>query len=414
MLAALFLFSRPAARTRKDAAALRVVIIGGGIVGLAAAYALTRAVSSARVVLLEKELALGLHQTGRNSGVIHSGIYYRPGSLKALTCQTGRGLLLDFCRRHSIEHQVCGKLIVATREEELAGLNRLASRAAGNGVSCAMVEGAALRRLEPHVAGLRALHVKDAGIVDYRRVAHVLAEECGADIRLGVRALATASSSSGVVLQTSAQEIEADYMINCAGLHCDRVCRDSGSKPEVAIVAFKGEYYRLSSEAEPLCRNLIYPVPDPAFPFLGVHLTRMVGGGVEVGPNAVLALGREAYRDGDLNFGDLAQTLSYPGFWRLAARHWRQGLAEARRSLSLRAFLGALQRLVPELAARHLSPAPCGIRAQAVRSDGTLQDDFLLRRDGRCLHVLNAPSPAATSSLAIGERVAAALLSQGR
>lgn len=354
-------------------------------------------------------MALGLHQTGRNSGVIHSGTYYRPGSAKATTCRAGRQQLLELCRQHDVAHEMCGKVIVATHDGELEGLRELARRAAGNGVDAELIDEAALRRLEPHVNGIQALHVRDAGIVDYKAVLRVLAEAGGAEVRLGSELLDVRQAGSSVVLQTTAGELEADWLVNCGGLQCDRVSRRSGHEPEVRIVPFKGEYYLLKDSSEHLCRTLVYPVPDPAFPFLGVHLTRMVGGGVEAGPNAVLALGREAYQPGDVNLRDLSETLSYGGFWRLAARHWRQGLGEVHRSLSKAAFVRALQRLIPELRARDLSPAPCGIRAQAVRPDGALEDDFLIARDGRCLHVLNAPSPAATASLAIGELVAAAL-----
>lgn len=388
---------------------MKVVVVGGGIVGLASAYRIARAFPSASLVVLEKEMALGLHQTGRNSGVIHSGAYYKPGSAKAATCWTGRRQLLELCRRHGIAHEMCGKVIVATHSGELSGLDELARRAAGNRVDAELVDGPALRRLEPHVNGIRALHVRDAGIVDYAAVVRVLAEIGGAEVRMGAELRQVRQHASKVRVWTSTGELEADWLVNCAGLHCDRVSRCSGHEPEVRIVPFKGEYYVLSPAAEHLCRTLVYPVPDPAFPFLGVHLTHMVGGGVEAGPNAVLALGREAYRPGDLNLADLADTLSYGGFWRLAARHWLKGAGEARRSLFKSAFVRALQRLVPELASEHLHPAPCGIRAQAVRPDGALEDDFLIARDGRCLHLLNAPSPAATAALAIGERVAAAL-----
>lgn len=388
---------------------MRVVVVGGGIVGLACAYQIARAHPGAKITVLDKELALGLHQTGRNSGVIHSGVYYRPGSAKATKCRAGREMLLEFCRKRDIEHDICGKVIVATRPSELAGLEELARRAAGNGVDFALLDPAGLRRREPHVTGLRALHIKDAGIVDYTRVLAHLREAVEADIRLGTEVLRIRKRSETLIVDTSLGDFEADWVVNCGGLFCDRVCRHSGVEPDVRIVPFKGEYFFLSPAAEQLCRNLVYPVPDPAFPFLGVHLTRMVGGGVEAGPNAVLALGREAYRSGDVNFRDLGDTFAYRGFWRLAGRHWKQGLAEMWRSLSKAAFVKALQRLVPDLRSQDLSPAPCGIRAQAVRPNGALEDDFLLVRQGRCLHLLNAPSPAATSALAIGEGVARAL-----
>ena len=384
-------------------------MVGGGIVGLASAYRISRAFPSASVIVLEKEMALGLHQTGRNSGVIHSGTYYRPGSAKATTCRAGREQLLELCRKHDVAHEMCGKVIVATNDGELEGLRQLASRAAGNGVDAELIDGSSLRRLEPHVNGTQALHVRDAGIVDYKAVLRVLAETGGAEIRLGAQLTEIRQTDSSVVVATMAGELQADWLVNCGGLQCDRVCRRSGRTPEVRIVPFKGEYYKLKGSAEHFCRTLVYPVPDPAFPFLGVHLTRMVGGGVEAGPNAVLAMGREAYQPGDMNLRDLSETLFYGGFWRLAARHWRKGLGEVHRSLSKAAFVQALQRLVPELQGCDLSPAPCGIRAQAVRPNGSLEDDFLITRDGRCLHVLNAPSPAATASLAIGELVATAL-----
>jgi L-2-hydroxyglutarate oxidase len=389
---------------------MRIVVVGGGIVGLAAAYRMTRARPDSKVTVLEKEMALGCHQTGRNSGVIHSGIYYRPGSAKALNCREGRQLLLAFCRENSIEHELCGKVIVATEPSELPGLHELARRATGNGVDAALVDGDALCKLEPWVRGLQALHVRDAGIVDYLQVLRSLHQVGGADVRLGCRVLQIVQRPRAVTVSTTDGEFEADWLVNCAGLQCDRVCRSSGGVPGIKIVPFKGEYYRLRSGVEHLCRNLIYPVPDPAFPFLGVHLTRMIGGGVEAGPNAVLALGREAYQSGDLNLPDLLETLGYRGFWRLAARHWKMGFQEMHRSLVKGAFAGALQRLVPELRQEDLSPAPCGIRAQAVRPSGALEDDFLIAREARCLHVLNAPSPAATSALAIGGRIVEQLL----
>jgi L-2-hydroxyglutarate oxidase len=389
---------------------MKVVVVGGGIVGMACAYQIGRSLPSAKVVVLEKELSLGLHQTGRNSGVIHSATYYKPGSAKATSCSEGRRQLLRFCDSHGVGYELCGKVIVATSQAELPGLTELARRAACNRVKAQMIDGSALRRIEPHVAGLQALHVQDAGIVDYTQVLSALRGESGAEVRFGAEVLSVQSKGESVVVRTSAGDWEADRLINCGGLQCDRVARRSALKPPVRIVPFKGEYFRLSPSAEHLCRGLVYPVPDPAFPFLGVHLTRMMGGGVEAGPNAVLALGREAYQEGDLNFRDLWETLTYPGFWRLAGRHWRQGLAEAHRSLSKASFVRALRRLVPDLQGHHLSPAPCGIRAQAVRADGSLEDDFLIQAQGRCLHMLNAPSPAATSCLAIGAKVAKALL----
>lgn len=385
---------------------MRIAVIGAGLVGLATATELGRLFPAARILVLEKEKAVGLHQSGRNSGVIHSGIYYKPGSGKARNCRLGREMLLAYCRQHEISHEVCGKVIVATHSTEFPRLEELVERARANGVECERLDKTGLARLEPHAFGLDALWIKEAGIVDFHGVMRQLVADLPGQLHTDARLLNLVERPDSIHLETTAGEFEVDWLINCGGLFSDRVCRLQGQSPEVRIVPFKGEYYRLRNEAESLCRNLIYPVPDPAFPFLGVHLTRMVGGGVEVGPNAVLALGREAYRAGDLNLSDLAETLSFPGFWKLAARHWRAGLGEVARSVSKRAFLKALQRLVPDLGEGDLLPAPCGIRAQALRADGALQDDFLIQRHGRCWHVLNAPSPAATASLAIGQEIA--------
>lgn len=387
----------------------RVVIIGGGIVGLATAYQLTKARPQSVVTVLEKENELAAHQTGRNSGVIHSGIYYKPGSAKASTCRRGREALMSFCREQGVAYELCGKVIVAVDDSELPGLWALARRAEENGIEIEILDREGLRRREPHIEGRQALYIKDAGIVDYRLVSQKLAEAAGVDLRLGVQVHAVDLQNQTSLVRTESAVIQADIVINCAGLHSDRVCRRSGGQPRVSVIPFKGEYYVLGPSAEHLCRGLVYPVPDPNFPFLGVHLTPMIGGGVEAGPNAVLAWGREAYGSFEINCNDLRETLSYPGFWRLAARHWRAGAEEMWRSLSKRAFVSALQRLCPEIREHHLKPAPSGIRAQAVRRDGTLEDDFLIERQGRCLHLLNAPSPAATASLAIAEQIVAML-----
>lgn len=383
----------------------RIIIVGGGIVGLATAFQLREADSKLEITVVEKEQAIGLHQTGRNSGVIHSGIYYLPGSAKARNCREGRRLLLDFCRRFGVSHEVCGKVIVATCRDELPRLQTLRQRGVENGVVCRSIGVDELAELEPHARGIGALHVEDAGIVDYRGVCQALAEQFGGRLMTGAEVVEIVDERP-LRIETTLGTLRGDYLINCAGLQCDRVCERAGSPVPLKIVPFKGEYFRVKEEARHLCRHLIYPVPDPRFPFLGVHLTRMIDGGLEVGPNAVLALGREAYGKADFNLLDLLETLSYSGFLRLASRHWKMGLQEMHRSWSKKAFVKALNRLCPELKEEHLLPAPSGIRAQALRSNGTLEDDFRFVEGPRSLHVLNAPSPAATASLSIGKTVA--------
>jgi L-2-hydroxyglutarate oxidase len=386
-----------------------VVIVGGGIVGLATAYQLTRRDPSPRVVVLEKEADLAGHQTGHNSGVIHSGVYYKPGSLKATTCRAGKAALEAFCTAEGIPFEVCGKVIVAVDDSELPALERIQERAVGNGVRCEMIGPERLRELEPHAAGVRALHVPETGIVDYVQVCRQLADRVrdrGGQIYTRTRVTAIKASADHVIVHTPASDFEARAVVTCAGLFSDRVTRFSGQNPTARIVPFRGEYYELKPAAWRLCRNLIYPVPDPKFPFLGVHFTRVIGGGVECGPNAVLAFAREGYLWSDVNIKDLAETLSYPGFLRLAAKYWRTGLGEVHRSISKAAFVKALQRLVPEIRAEDLEAAPAGVRAQAVCPDGTLMDDFLVREGDRVVNVVNAVSPAATASLAIGRYVA--------
>ncbi len=390
-----------------------VVIVGGGIVGLAVAYKLAVARPGLRATVLEKEDRLAAHQTGRNSGVVHSGIYYRPGSLKALTCRDGKAQLEAFCAEHGVPWERCGKVIVATDENERANLPRILTNGEGNGVDCRLIGPEELRELEPHANGVAAIHVPETGIVDYVRMCDRLAAEIesrGGRIVLGARAERFQSRPDGLVVQTTQGDFEAGLMVNCAGLHSDRVARAAGQGGPERIVPFRGEYFQLTPDAEHLCRNLIYPTPTPQFPFLGVHLTRMVTGGVECGPNAVLALAREAYRKTDVNLADLVDTLSFPGFWRLALRHWRHGAGEAWRSASKGAFVSALQRLVPAVEGQHLVPIDPGVRAQAVSRAGALVDDFVLRTGDRTVHVVNAPSPAATASLAIADRVAESLL----
>jgi (S)-2-hydroxyglutarate dehydrogenase len=385
-----------------------VAIIGGGIVGLATAYQLTQRFPHARLVLLEKEAELAQHQTGHNSGVLHSGIYYKPGSLKALNCRAGKQAMESFCRREEIAFDICGKVIVAVDDRDLPALARIYERGQANGIDCTLVERERLAELEPHAAGIRAIHVPEAGIVDYAQVCQKLAERVRQHegrIVNSARVTAMRESDGQMVVQTTRGDFPARYVANCAGLQCDRVTRLSGQDPAVKIIPFRGEYYELKPSARRLCRNLIYPTPDPNFPFLGVHFTRMIGGGVECGPNAVLAFAREGYRKTDVNLRDLADSLTYRGFLKLAAKYWRTGLGEMWRSLSKRAFVRALQRLVPEIRAADLIAAPSGVRAQAVAPDGTMVDDFLIQQTDRVVNVCNAPSPAATASLNIGAMI---------
>jgi len=388
-----------------------VAIVGAGIVGLATADAIARRHPGFRVVVLEKEDRVAAHQTGRNSGVIHSGIYYKPGSLKARCCIDGRRRLIALCEEEGIAHDVCGKVIVAVDDRERPMLEAIFRRGQANGVRCALIDRARLRELEPHAAGIAAIHVEDAGIVSYADVCEKLAARLRRRGRLltGARVRAIHKDTGGRVVETDAGAVHARYVINCAGLHADRVAAQGGAPRPAQIVPFRGEYYALSPSAARLCKNLIYPVPDPSFPFLGVHFTRMIEGGVECGPNAVLAFAREGYRFRDVDAADLLDTLLYPGFLRLAARHARTGVREMWRSLSKAAFVRTLQRLVPEIDAADLTPAPAGVRAQAVGRDGSMIDDFVIRFEDRVVDVCNAPSPAATASLAVADAVVDAL-----
>ncbi|MCU1328627.1 MAG: lhgO [Bryobacterales bacterium] len=391
------------------------VVIGGGIVGLASAYQLTQRYPGTRVTVLEKEAAVAHHQTGHNSGVIHSGIYYKPGSLKARNCRDGKRAMEVFCERESIPYELCGKVIVATAEKELAGLAKLYEKGQANGVVCEMIGPERLRELEPHVNGIKAIHVKEAGIAAYVQVCKRLAELVvreGGSVITSARATAIRHQPNSIVVESTAGPHEADYLINCAGLQSDRVTALSGARPPAKIVPFRGEYFELAPDAARLCRNLIYPVPDPNFPFLGVHYTRMIAGGVECGPNAVLALAREGYTWSKINLVDLAEVLTYPGFLRMMAKHWAMASYEVWRSLNKSAFTRALQRLIPEIKEADLHPAPAGIRAQALTNEGTLVDDFLLQESPRIVNVCNAPSPAATASLAIGNHIVDTLARQ--
>lgn len=387
-----------------------VVIIGGGIVGLATAKALAEAERPARPIVLEKEPALARHQTGHNSGVIHSGIYYKPGSLKARFTVQGAREMTEFARAHGIAHEICGKVVVATGPEELPRLEELNRRGTANGVpGMEMIGVERLREIEPHAAGVRALAVASTGIIDYVGVAERYAQlACagGGEVRTGVRVLGLRRDGSDWVIETSAGTERTPYVINCAGLYSDFMARLTGATPPVRIIPFRGEYYELVKERESLVKALIYPVPDPAFPFLGVHFTRMVKGGVEAGPNAVLSFKREGYRKTDFDPREAWDTLSYPGFWKLAAKFWRTGAGEFYRSFSKAAFVRALQRLLPDLRMDDLHPAGAGVRAQAIDPGGALVDDFSIQVLGGIVHVLNAPSPAATASLPIGRAIA--------
>ncbi len=392
-----------------------VAIIGGGIVGLAAAYNLSRRFADKRVVILEKESAVGAHQTGHNSGVLHSGIYYKPGSLKAKNCREGKRAMEEFCEREQIPYDVCGKVIVAVDESEIERLQRIYERGQQNGVKCQIISAQRLQELEPHAAAVKAIHVPESGIVNYRRVCERLAEivvENGGEVVCGAKTMRLDRRPQSIVVETTAGEFEARHVVNCAGLHCDRVTKMSGEKPDAKIVPFRGEYYELKPDVHHLCRNLIYPVPDPSFPFLGVHFTRMIDGGVECGPNAVLAFAREGYRRRDINLYDLAETLTYRGFLRLAWKYWRVGCGEMLRSFSKAAFVRALQRLMPEIQSNHLVAARAGVRAQAIALDGSMVDDFIIQPADRLVNVNNAPSPAATSSLNIGRVIVDKLAEQ--
>ena len=383
------------------------MIIGGGVVGLATAFRLAQAQPGTRITVLEKENAVGRHQTGNNSGVLHCGLYYKPGSVKARLAVAGIRQMVEFCRENSIPHDVCGKLVVATDESEVSRLRDLEKRGAENGLEGLEWLGPErMREIEPHVGGVAALRVPQEGIVDYGAVCAALVsriEAAGNRVVTAARVTALRPQSGGWLADTTAGDFGADFVINCAGLHCDRVSALAGEKRAVRIIPFRGEYYKIRPERQYLVRNLIYPVPDPRFPFLGVHFTRLIHGGIEAGPNAVLALAREGYRKTDINMRDLLDTFTFSGFWRFLARYPSMCWSELRRSFSRELFCRSLQRLVPEITAGDLATGGAGVRAQAIEPAGTLVQDFRFVARPNALHVLNAPSPAATASLAIGQ-----------
>jgi L-2-hydroxyglutarate oxidase len=387
----------------------RVVIIGGGLVGLATAHKLPLRCPSARVTVLEKEAKVCAHQSGHNSGVLHAGLYYKPGSLKARLAVSGIQEMVAFCQQHAVPHEICGKLVVAADESEVPRLRSLHERGIQNGLEgLRLLNREQMREIEPHVGGVAALRVPQEGIVDYEKVCEALQKQIqskGGRVVLGAKVTALQQVNGEWRVGTTAGDHAADFVINCAGLHCDRVSTLAGEKREVRIVPFRGEYYKIRAERQHLVRNLIYPVPDPQFPFLGVHFTRLIHGGIEAGPNAVLAFAREGYRKTDVNLGDLWDALTFSGLWRFLAKHKRMSWDELRRSFSRGLFCESLQKLVPEIRAEDLAPGGAGVRAQAMSPEGGLVQDFCLLHRPRALHVLNAPSPAATAALAIGEEI---------
>jgi L-2-hydroxyglutarate oxidase len=388
-----------------------VGIIGGGIVGLATAYQLGQKFPKLSIAVIEKESSLAKHQTGHNSGVLHTGIYYKPGSLKAINCRNGKQAMEQFCKEQGIDHELCGKIIVALNDDEVPRMHNIFQRGQENGVNCKIISREEMLEIEPHVAGVQAIHVPECGIVNYKqvclRLGEIIEEKEENKIFLGHPVTNIRNLATNLVIETDKQQIECKHLINCAGLHSDKLTKLGGQKPPAKIIPFKGEYFELKEDAKHLCKNLIYPVPDPAFPFLGVHFTRMIDGTVECGPNAVLAFGREAYGKFDLNIKDLLESITYPGFQKMAIKHWKMGWGEMWRSYNKGAFVKALRRLIPEIEAKDLSPAPAGIRAQAVSPRGALVDDFLIENNDRIINVCNAPSPAATASLNIGSTIMA-------
>ena len=387
-----------------------VIVIGGGIIGLSTALQILQSRPSTRLVLIEKEQGIAQHQTGHNSGVIHSGLYYKPGSLKAINCRNGRTQLLEFCDHEHIPYEICGKIVVATTKQELPRLDELHRRGVANGLTnLRYLSPSEIRDIEPHCIGIRGLYVSDAGIVDYAAISQKYAEKLsamGAELILGEKVIDIRQQGTQVEVVGVSRTSTAKTAVVCAGLQSDRLARLTNPALPLRIIPFRGEYYQLKASAPNLVKHLIYPVPDPAFPFLGVHFTRMINGGVECGPNAVFALGREAYHKTDFNLQDTWESITWPGFHKVAAKHWRTGMGEYQRSFSKQAFVKALQKLIPTIQPEHLEAGEAGIRAQACDRQGTLLDDFDIRVNGNIIHVCNAPSPAATASFAIGQNIA--------
>lgn len=385
-----------------------LVVIGGGIVGLSVAMEMTRRFPRLRLLLLEKETKLAQHQTGHNSGVIHSGVYYKPGSIKARTCVAGAAAMIAFCQSHDIPHQVCGKVIVANSDEESSRLEELRKRGVANGIpGLRFITREELREIEPHCVAERALHIPGTGITDYALVSAKYAELIlahGGEIRTSSRVIGIQAGTE-IVVETTSGPFAARFLVNCAGLYSDEISRMAGNHSDLQIIPFRGEYYDVIPERQHLVRALIYPTPDPRFPFLGVHFTRRIHGNLDAGPNAVLALCREGYRKTDFSLHEAIEEFTYPGFWRMAAKYWVDGLSELYRSLSRRAFVSDLQSMIPEIKSSDVKPAGSGVRAQAVRRDGSLVDDFYFVPQNNMLHVCNVPSPAATASIPIGRAI---------
>ncbi|MBH0166057.1 L-2-hydroxyglutarate oxidase [Fictibacillus sp. 7GRE50] len=386
-----------------------IVIIGGGIVGLSTAYSLSKRFPHARLSVLEKEDSWSKHQTGNNSGVIHSGIYYKPGSLKAKFAKEGNKEMIDFCQKYNVNYEQCGKVIVATKQDELPHIKNLYQRGIANELELSMIGPEQIKEEEPFVHGIQAVKVPSAGIVDYKQVCLTLVsilEKHGVELLLNTEVKKIIEKNEQVDIVTNQKDFTAKYIVNCGGLHSDRLAKMTGLSPDLKIIPFRGEYFELKPDKQYLVKNLIYPVPNPEFPFLGVHFTRMINGGVEAGPNAVLGLKREGYLKRDINFKDATEIMLYSGFWKMARKYWKEGTVEIWRSLSKKAFVKSLQELVPDIQESDIIPSPSGVRAQALRSDGSLVDDFFIEQSKRSINVCNAPSPAATACFPIGREIA--------